>query len=279
MEFQLVSKKMNPNKFLVTITNKNDIEIYKKARVTNFLFPLKDFCVGFPSTFSLEEINDGYLYINRILDTRSYQKLKQLLKKISPSIKGIVFEDYGIITLAKELNLKQELILYQTHFATNHESINEMLKYVNSLVIGTDITVEEIKIILEKIEKPLVFLLYGLVPGMYSRRTLLKNFAKQFSTPKKEIVVLEEQVSKKKFIAVENEYGTVLYHEKYLNAQHRIEDKNIKYYLINPLFLSKEEQKKMINAILQNETYTNLNNDFGFLDTKTIYKLKEEENE
>lgn len=280
MEFHSVLEKMNKDKFLVVITNLNQIEICKKARITNFLFPLKDFCVGFPKTFELSEIEEGYLYINRILDDSAYQKLKETLKTIPEKIKGIVFEDFGVITLAKELGIKQKLILFQTHFATNSKSINENLEFVDSIVLGTDITEEEIKTILEKTKKPLVYFLYGFVPGMYSRRTLLTNFEKEFDAPKKDIVNLKEQVTKKEFLAVENEYGTVLYYGKYLNAFAAIPDEKILYYFINPLFLNEQELEIILADFIKGKCpELEEKEDQGFLHTKTIYRLKEGKNE
>lgn len=271
---------MNPNKFLVTITDIKDIDIYKKARVTNFLFPLKDFCVGFPNTFSLEQIESGYIYINRILDTKAYQDLKRLLKKIKNNIKGIVFEDFGVITIAKELQLTQQLILYQTHFATNYESINENLNYVDSVVIGTDITKEEIDEILKHTKKPLVYVLYSLIPAMYSRRTLLSNFTEEFNIEPTNNLDLEEQISKKKFQAVENDFGTILYHDKYLNAIcHSVDDDKILFYFINPLFKSKEEKISLIEDLTKRNQKESIDEDMGFLNTKTVYRLKGDTNE
>lgn len=277
MEYLFPKEKMNPNKFLVIITELNQIDLFKKARITNFLFPLKDFCVGFPITFSIADIKEnGFLYINRILDSNSYTRLKEILKHTPKNIKGLVFEDFGVITLAKELKLKLELILFQTHFATNSKSINENLKFVDSLVIGTDITKEEINIILEKTEKPLVYFLYGLIPVMYSRRTLLTNFEEEFETEKETVVELNEHVSKKGFLAVENEYGTVLYNDKYYHGLYEWKDDSIKYYLINTLFLKNEELEEILKRYQNKEKELKKNEDEGFLNIKTIYKIKED---
>lgn len=261
------------------ITDINQIEVCKKKNITNFLFPLKNFCVGYPKTFSLEEIAEGYLFINRILDTEAYLALKDLLKELSSSIKGIVFEDFGMITLAKELHLKQKLILYQTHFLTNNKSINEHLAFVDSLVIGTDITKEETSEILTKTQKPLVLFTYGLVPAMYSRRTLLSNYEKEFNLSKKTIANIREQTTKKGFIVVENEYGTVLYHENYVVNQMKIEEENILFHLINPLFLTEEELEDVLEDLLKGKARHGEKEDQGFLNTKTIYRLKGDENE
>lgn len=269
---------MNPNKFLVTITDIQEVDFYKKASVTNFLFPLKDFSVGFPNTFAIDEIEEGFLYINRVLDSSSLKKLKEILSNIPDAIQGIVFEDFGVITIAKELNLKQQLILYQTHFATNYQSINANLKFVNSVVLGTDITKEETIEILKNTNKPLVYVLYGLVPAMYSRRTLLTNFSSSFQLEGKKIASLKEQSTKEPFLAVENEYGTVLYHGKYYNGIQdfkEVED-SILYYLINPIFLNKEEIEELLKDLKCQKKREKEYESEGFLNTKTIYRLKED---
>lgn len=275
MTGSLLANVVDKNKFLVTITDLEQIEVCKKARITNFLFPLKDYCVGYPKTFQIEEIKEEcYLYLNRILDSEAYESLREILKTLPSNIKGLVFEDFGVITLIKELNLKLELILYQTHFATNSQSVNENLEFVDSIVISTDITKKEIASILASTKKPLVYVLYSLVPAMYSRRTLLKNFSDEFQTEQKKIVTLEEKVSKKKFIAVENEYGTVLYHDKYLNGIDDCLDENIKFYWINPV-LQEENFSRVLQEILNGTKTLEETEDRGFLDKETIYRIEE----
>ena len=268
---------MNLNNFLITITNLNIIEPLKKARISNFLFPLKQFCVGIEKTFTLNEIieENSFLFINRILDEPSYLSLKEVFLNLPSNIKGIVFEDFGIITLAKEINLNVELILSQSHFGTNYQSINENLAFVNSVVISTDITKEEIEHILKEAKKPLVYNLFGLIPGMYSRRTLLKNFEIEYKTKKENSVLLTEQVTKREFIAVENEFGTVLYHGKYLNGILNAPLENIKFYWIHPLLLSNETILRLLDYIVNKKEIDFLSTDDGFLNRKTIYRLGE----
>lgn len=267
---------MNKNKFLVTITDEKQIAICKKASITNFLFPLKDYCVGYPTTFAIEEIKENaYLYLNRILDSKAYENLRQTLMILPENIKGLVFEDFGVITLVQELHLNLELILYQTHFATNHQSINENLEFVNSIVISTDITKKEIDTILSFTKKPLVYVLYSLVPAMYSRRTLLSNFEKEFQTATRNIVKLEEKISHNNFLAIENEYGTVLYHDKYFNGVDTFDEQKIKFYLINPIVMKQQEFEDLIGQLIDGSKKLTEQESRGFLNQETIYRLKE----
>jgi len=264
---------MEKNNYLVTVNNLDIIEKLKKVGVTAFLFPLKDYTVGFPNTYTLEEIKEenAYIFINRLIPSDEIDSLKEILKNIPKNIKGIMFDDLGVLEIIKDLNV--EKILYKNHFSTNYESINAYLEYVDSLVISTDITKAEIELILKKASKPLILHGFGYVPVMYSRRTLLTNFNKNFNLEHKEIAHIKDQMANNKFFAYENAYGTVLFH--HIPSNHlEINHNNIYYKLINTAFLSDEEVLNLFSSINNNEEIK-LEHDNGFLYKETIYKLKD----
>ena len=265
------------NKLLYIVNNKEIIEDLKKVGVKNFLFPLKDFCVGFNNTYDFDEIeNESFIFINRILDNESLDLLEKKLNDNKDKIKGIVYDDFGVLYLINKLKLNVITINYQNHFGTNYQSINENLKYNDSVVVSTDITKKEIEEILKKVEKEVCIFLFGLIPVMYSRRTLLTNFSKEFNIPTKNNVLIDEKISKNKFIMVENEFGTVGYQRNYYDGLELLNLENIKYFLVNPLFLSDKEQIQLISDIKNKKLTLNIPNDKGFLYKETIYKLKED---
>lgn len=264
---------MKTNKYLVTVNNLEIINDLKKVGITTFLFPLKGYSVGFPATFEISEIKEdkAYLFINRILPSNDMDALKLILNNLPSNIKGIVFDDLGILQLIKDLKI--EKILYLNHFATNYESINSFLEYVDSLVISTDITKAEIEVILANSKKPLVLHAFGYVPVMYSRRTLLTNFNKHFNIENKKSAKIEDTLVHNKFLAFENEYGTVLFHHVPSSAL-EISDNNILYYFINTAFLNDEQVLDLFDSVLNNKEI-NIEHDTGFLNKATIYKLKD----
>ncbi len=266
----LVEEKKTSKSFLVVVTDEEFLKL--KVKYINFLFPIKGLSVGFPKTFSLEEITEehAYLYINRILDTQSLQNLKEVLLNIKDNIVGICFTDLGVLNVCKELGLSLELIYMQNHNTTNVYSINYYLEYVDSVLLSTDITREEIYTILDKSKKALVVPYFMLMDVMYSRRNLLSNFESEFGLPKKQEEVLHEEISNTDFLAVENEYGTVLYNKTFIDYRD-IHLENIKYLFVNPLGLD----KKTLEKVLAGEAVANISNT-GFLDKKTYYRLKEE---
>ena len=264
---------MKTNKYLVTVNNLEIINDLKKVGITTFLFPLKGYTVGFPSTFEISEIKEdnAYLFINRILPSNDIDALKLILNNLPSNIKGIIFDDLGVLQIVKDLKL--EKILYLNHFATNYESINLFLEYVDSLVISTDITKDEINAILEHVKKPLVLHSFGFVPVMYSRRTLLSNYNKHFNLESKKYAQLEDKLEHNKFFAYENEYGTVLFNHIPSNSL-EISNNNILYYFINTAFLNNEQVLDLFDSVLNNKEI-NIEHDLGFLNKATIYKLKD----
>jgi hypothetical protein len=271
---------MITDKILYTVNDIKNINNLKKVGIKNFLFPLKDFCVGYQNTYSIEEIEDNsFILINRILDNNSLDKLENILKNNANKIKGIVYDDFGVLYLINKLNLDVITINYQNHFGTNYESINEMLKHNDSVVVSTDLTHEEITEITKKTNKEVTLFLFGLVPVMYSRRTLLKNFYNEFKLPIKTKEEIYEKISDNRFIMVENEYGTVGYQKNYYNGFELIDSDNVIYFLVNPLYLSNEQELDLVDNIKNKKFSLDIPNDTGFLHKETIYNLKRDSNE
>lgn len=254
------------NKILFTVTNLNIIDEVKKIGIDKFVFPFSFFCVGVLNTYELKDIKEenSYLFINRILDTKDIHKLNEILHNLPKNIKGIIFEDLGLINVLKDINI--EKILFLPHAATNYASINSYLRYVDTIIVSYDITEEEMEEIVAKANKEVSFFVFGPVSSMYSRRSLLTSYHKHFNIDYKNVKKL--QVNDNEFIALENNYGTVVYHMPFYNGLSLL-NKNAKYYFYFPLFL---EDKQIIELL--NNNLDNIESSRGFLDVKTIYKIK-----
>ena len=259
---------MKNNKFLITINDINDINKLKELGVTNYVFPLKNFCVGIPNTFLVSEIPcDGFIFINRILDNDGIDELRNILNNLPKNIRGIIFDDLGVYELVKNLDI--EKVLYLSHFNTNSESVNIYLDLVDTVILSTDITLNEIKEIIKNSKKDVSLFAFGYVGVMYSRRLLIDNYCKYHNISYQNPLVVEN--TNKKFIVYENIFGTYFYYDQIFNGRELL-NLNSKYYFINSTFLNIETVSKFIN----DEDIDN--SDSGFLYTETIYKLKGDEN-
>ena len=256
---------------LIYVDKLEYISDYRKAGVSAFLFGLSDYCVGY-NTYTLEdiknvEVSNKYLLINRVLDCKAIDELKVILKDIS-GIKGIVFEDIGLVNVLKDYDV--EKILFQNHFGTNKESINFWLDRVDSVFVSNEITYEEIDYICKNVKKDVVLHLYGYNQVMYSRRLLLSNWSDRFNIEKKNTNVISDISSGIKFRVMENEYGTVMYSQNIFNGSRLLGLDNVKYYYVNTTMIDHD----VIMDFLSNKEHSSEDEDNGFLDRETIYKLK-----
>ena len=249
-------------KKLVTVTNREIIDDLRRDANITLVYPLKSFCVGYEVEFDISEIDD-YVLVNRILDDNDLDKLESILN--SSNIKGIVFDDLGIIDIVANLDITKILLL--DHLATNTKSINYYLEYVDSIVVSNDLTEEEIRNIVANVSKPLVINAFGLKTLMYSRRLLLSNYEMYHNLKEERIV--DACIEDEYFKIVENDYGTLFYAKNYYNALCLLNLDNVLFFWYNPIFLDNE---KIIKLVLDNDI-TDINSELLFLDKKTYYKV------
>lgn len=268
-ESPLVSERMmKMSKILININNLSEIEDYKKIGISNFLFAIEDFSIGY-KTFKLDEIPEyAYILINRVLDCGDVDNIKKIKDKLL-RFKGIIFEDLAIYNMFKDSDI--ELIWHQNHFATNYESINYYVTHgCLSAIISNELTESEILEILDKEKKPLVLNILGKNQIMYSRRTLLSNFNKHNNLGEFNNMTLDTKGNKENFEASENKYGTIITSDEYFNyvpLMNKVNDDLVLYYLILNKDLSVESIKDILNG-------ASFGND-GFLNKKTVYRMSE----
>ena len=250
---------------LVTVINREIINDLRGINGVDLLYPLKSICVGYEIEFSIDEI-DGYILVNRILEDKDLNLLEKLLA--NSKAKGMVFDDLGIIEIVKDLPMTKILLL--DHIATNYESINYYLEYVDSVIVSNDLTKDEIEEILKKANKPLVVNVFGLKTLMYSRRLLLSNYA-IYHNLKIERKMDATISSSKYFKIIENDYGTKFYAGKYFNGLELLNYSNVLFYWYDLIDL---EPDKILSLIKDNKI-DDINSDMLFLDKPTIYKVSD----
>lgn len=252
-------------KKLVTVTNSQMIADLRDNLDITLLYPLKSFCVGYNEEFPISEIDD-YVFINRILDDNDLDELQNILS--NSHIKGIVFDDLGIIDVVKDLDIVKILLL--DHLATNTLSINYYLEYVDSIVVSNDLTENEIRSIVANAKKPLVVNVFGLKTLMYSRRLLLSNYENYYHLPSNTNV--SAKIDDKGFKIIENNYGTKFYASNYYDALKLLDLKNVLFFWYDPILLTSSQVK----AVILNNNLTAIDTSTIFLDQATFYKVGDE---
>lgn len=255
------------NKLLVRINKIEEIELYKKEGIENFLFPLCSFSIGY-NTFNLEELSKldchVYLLINRVFDNKAVEEFKLIKEKLN-FVSGIIYEDIAVYQILKNSDIN--LIWNQAHFAVNYHSINFWLDRVSSCVISNELEQSEVNNILNNVSKKVILPVLGLNMAMYSRRYLISYYSQTFGKDVKEKAIIKN--NNVEFLAKENEFGTVLFFNKYFNLLKELKnmrDEKILYYYINPNELEASDIIDILNG-------KEIDYDNTFYHEKTVFKV------
>ena len=135
---------------IVTVTNKS-LALKLKEKEVTLLYPLSSYCTGYEEYFDINEVDD-FCLVNRILNDDDLDNLEKILK--NSNIKGIVFDDLGLIQIIKDMPIVKILLL--DHIACSTSSINYYLDYVDSVVVSNDLTKKEIQNITLNAKKKVV---------------------------------------------------------------------------------------------------------------------------
>lgn len=258
------------NKYIVSINDINDINKLLDIGITMFALALKDYSIGYEKSFNVSEINHlkvrKFVIINRLLDSFEINKLKEIVPILD--VEGFIFEDVGLINVFNELKINKIKILYINHFNCNYVSVNCWLNYVDSVFVSNELTLNEYKIIVTKVIKPITLNVFGYNQVMYSRRLLLSNFYSQNNLLKENNKRISDQSSNVIFNLIENDYGTVGLSEHIFDGRKLLALDNVRYFYINMTNTNLEDIIKFIN----DESIDNV--DDGFLNKATIYKLR-----
>ena len=208
---------------LLSIPTDHNFSDYLSCGVEGFLFPLKDFSCDFFSYFTLEEIENFrkekkevpcFVIINKMIENKEIEKLRKTMVALDQmKIDGIYFYDLAILQIKKEESLMVPLSFFQTHMATNSETLNFYVgQGVSGAFLSNEITLEEIKQISEHSLCSFTGLLVGYPTVAMSKRKLLSNLSM------KSPLDIKEPVSGQNYLVLEQGEGTSFLYGKRLNA-------------------------------------------------------------
>lgn len=271
----------------------------KYENVDGLILALKDYSVQSINYYTINEIKtikennpslEIFISINKNFMNEDIESLKEILLEIEKlNIKGIYFYDTALIQLKKELNLKTDLVWASTHMVNNYKTCdyyyNKCVKYA---LLSKEITIDEIKEILNNTKITSMVEVIGLPSVAFSKRKLITNFYSDLGLPTKESIEVEEKMTKDNYIVNEDKNGTSFYLDKIVNGTTIIKElleNNCPYIIIREYGIDKEifyelvkDTKEYIdNKCIDNSyiiKYSKLGDFTNFFYKKTIYKVK-----
>lgn len=282
---------------IITIPS-NIIEIEKtKDIVDGFIIGINDMCVNTNFLINIEELDllnkindkDIFISINKNMHNKDLCLVKDVLIKLNKyNIKGVLYYDVGVLNIYKELNLNYDLVWSQEHLTTNYSTINFWNSFgVNYTYLSSDITEEEIIEISKKSNSKLMINLFGYLPMFVSKRHIVKNYLEYFNlNDDSKINYMEKE--DKTYPIIDNDIGTQVYSNNILNGIKTSLNVDLEFIILNSFnidldkFISVIKMFKNVTKDNVEEYNDKINNMFnnidnGFLNTKTIYRVKKNE--
>ncbi len=282
-------------KLLIEPSNKNKLYL---DIVDGVILPLDDLAVESNIYFTLEEIekisknyNDREIFvkINKNLMNDDIDKVKDALIKLDKlKIKGIFFYDLAILQLKKELNLDVDLVWNQTHMVNNYKTCNYYFeKGVKYALLGKEITLDEIKEILEKSKIISMVEVVSRPSVAFSKRKLVSNYLKNEGRALENKLTIKEKITDTFYDVVEDKNGTSFYLNRIMNGTSIIKelfDNECSYIIFREYGLEDnffqliiDTKKYILNGCLEKDyvdKYKILGDDTNFFFKKTIYRVK-----
>ena len=270
---------------------------FNNLKTDGIILSLKDYSVQSTIYYELDEIKEiinkypkleVFIKMNKNIFNDEIDKLKEVLIKLNKlNIKGIFFYDLAILNIKQELDLDVDLVWDQSHMVNNYRTCdyyyNEGVKYA---LLGKEITLEEIKEIVEKSKITSMVEVVSTPAIAYSKRKLLTNYYKSINKTKKDTLEILEKVTNKYYIVKESNNGTSFYTKDIMNGTSIIKD----LYSVNtPYIIMREDGVPAFDELVNDtfefienkckdeeyiEKYKKLGDNTNFFFKETMYKVK-----
>lgn len=267
------------NKIAAIINNINQAQNIKDE-IDAYLLPLQDLSINYPSTFTIDDINqikklnkEIFIILNKNIHNNELKKLEATLNQIEKlNIQGIIFYDIAVINLKHKLNLKTPLVWAQEHLTTNYGTVNYWYeKGAKYAYLSSELTKREIEEIKAHSKAKLFVNIFGYIPMFTSRRHLVQNYLNTFNL-NSNTTIHEIQKENKTYKISDTNPGTTVYSNYILNATNE-QFPNIDYLVFNSNLID-ENQFNQVLKDYNNKKENNFPKETGFLYQETIYKVK-----
>lgn len=264
-----------------------------------YIIGLKNLSVNMPVYFELDELvefikkikdnnQEVFISLNKNMHNGDLKYLEEVMQTLNGlNIDGVLYYDIGVVNIWKRLKLDYELVWAQEHLTTNYLTCNYWYdKGVKYAYLASEITTDEILEIKENTEMKLMIPIFGYLPMFVSKRHAVKNYLDYFNLKDNSNINYITKESKV-YPIVDDENGTTVYSSSILNGiGETLKLINIDYLVLNSFNIGDNFKKvvKMFKNVGENniDDYTNeldqlFNSDRGFLYSRTIYKVKNNE--
>ncbi len=274
-------------KYIVTANNVGHLKMLMDIGITNVIVS-SEFS-SYRKGFSLDEIKECFEILPTVIvsfyDLISESKIEDAVSLVEAlveiGIKNFVVNDLGIIYYLKQFDVN--IIYDNITVNTNYESVNILGESgINSVVLGREITLEEINEISSKSTIPTIVHVQGMFPIFTSIRKLVSNYkqAKDVNIESDNYYLLQKERAAK-YPIIENDNGVVMFSSYEQCSIEDIGSLQASAFLIDQPHISNEDSIEIVKMYLDYKKYSikDIENvcenkqSRGFFFKKTMYKL------
>lgn len=281
-------------KLLIECSSKENLYT---EQVDGIILPLEYFSVESKCFFSMEEIKDiknkvscmVFVKVNKNFMNEEIDDLKNVLQELDEcEVDGVFFYDLAVLELRTEMNLKIPLIWNQTHMVNNTKTCDYYYsKGVSYALVGKEITLEEIKEIVQNSHISIMVEVVSKPSVAFSKRKLITHYYQDLGKEKKNNMIVRERGTNQDYELFENQDGTSFFLDVVTNGTGVIKDL---YDINTPFIIMREygieeifselivDTKNYIHTGCKDssyvEKYKKIGDSTNFFFRKTIYKVK-----
>ena len=278
-------------KLLIETINNN----FNDYKCDGFILSLADYSVQSIKYYTLDEIKDItnncdkeiFIKINKNMFNKDIDKLKEILIELDKiGVSGVFFYDLALLEIKKELNLNIDLIWDQTHMVNNYRTCDFYYDMgVKYALLSKEITLDEIKEIINKSKINCMVEVVSIPSIAYSRRKLLTSYFKSINKDYKDHLEIEEKISNHKYMVRESNNGTSFYDNSIMNGTGIIKElpENTSYIIMREygiddfLELVNDTYEYINNKCIDDkyiDKYKKLGDNTNFFYKETVFKVK-----
>ena len=281
-------------KLLIECSSKENLYTNKTDGI---ILPLEGFSVESKCFFSMTEIKDikdksscmVFVKVNKNFMNEEIDDLKKILQELDDcGVDGVFFYDLAVLEIKNELNLQLPLVWNQTHMVNNYKTCDYYYsKGVSYALVGKEITLEEIKEIVQNSHISVMVEVVSKPSVAFSKRKLITHYYQDLGKAKKNDMIIHERGTNQDYELFENQDGTSFFLDIVTNGTSVIKD----LFDIDTTFIIMREYglENIFSQLIQDtmnyistgcndssyvEKYKMIGDSTNFFFRKTIYKVK-----
>lgn len=166
-----------------------------------------------------------YVLVNALIEQSRLEGLKEHLQRLNDlQITGILFQDFGVLDICREMNYKIKKIYAPDTLNTNHMTLSFLKKQgVDGAFLAREISLEEKQHIAHSVNNLMTIVqIHGVEYMAYSKRKLLSHYKDKtgldFSVHKDENVLIQANQVDQKCHIYEDQFGCHILSENQICA-------------------------------------------------------------